>query len=360
MTLRALPRLICAVLSLGLCAAEAHAAEAHVATHVAVLHPHGRTELPGYTGDFDHFAFDARGNRLFLAAEDHGTLEVFDLANGAHLSTLRGVEVPHAPLYLPSSGRLVVTDSGHGGTKVFDMSTGRRIATIPLAPGADSMGFDESTGKMYVVTGGDNGKLEDSWLARVNPRTGHKDGEARIESSKVEALAVEEKGARLYVNVTARDRIDVFNKNTLVLLQSLPLPQGSANAAMAFDEANARLFVVTRKPYRLLVLDAHDGRMLASLPVPQRTNEAIYDRANHRIYLAGDDFMGVVRQDDADHYTALDPVPTAHGAKTAILVPPLGRLFVAVSPGEGKTGAALLSFDVDPAAQDTGHPPSSN
>lgn len=359
MTLRTLPRLICAVLSLGLCAVEAHAAT-RVATHGAVLHPHGRTELPGYTGDFDHFAFDVRGNRLFLAAEDHGTLEVFDLANGAHLSTLRGVEVPHAPLYLPSSGRLVVTDSGHGGTKVFDMSTGRRIATIPLAPGADSMSFDEATGKMYVVTGGDNGKLGDSWLARINPRTGRKDGEARIASNKVEALAVEEKGTRLYVNVTARNRVDVFNKNTLVLLQSFPLPQGSANAAMAFDEADARLFVVTRKPYRLRVLDARDGRTLASLPAPQRTNEAIYDRANHRIYLAGDDFLGVVRQDDADHYTALDPVPTAHGAKTAVLVPQLGRLFVAVSPGEGKSGAALLSFDVDPAAQDTGHPPSSD
>lgn len=351
MTLRPLPRLICAVLSIGLCAATADA---------AVLHPHGRTELPGYTGDFDHFAFDAHGKRLFLAAEDHGTLEVFDLANGAHLSTLQGVEVPHAPLYLPSSDRLVVTDSGQGGTKVFDMASGRRIATIALAPGADSMGFDQATGKMYVVTGGDNGKLEDSWLARVDPRTGRKEGEARIESSKVEALAIEENGRRLYVNVTAKDRIDVFDKNTLAPLQSLRLPQGSANAAMAFDEAGARLFVVTRKPYRLLVLNAHDGRLLASLPAPERTNEAIFDRANHRVYLAGDDFLGVVRQDDADHYTALDPVPTAHGAKTAILVPQLGRLFVAVSPGDGKTGAALLSFDVDPAGQDTARPPASH
>jgi len=359
MTLRALPRLACAVLSLSLCAAAVHAAT-HAATHGTVLHPHGRTELPGYTGDFDHFAFDAQGKRLFLAAEDHGTLEVFDLASGARLSTLGGVEVPHAPLYLPSSGRLVVTDSGSGGTKVFDMSTGRRVATIPLAPGADSMGFDAATGKMYVVTGGDNGKLKESWLARVNPRTGHKDGEVRIDSAKVEALAVEEGGARLYVNVTARDRIDVFDKCTLKLLQSFPLPAGSANAAMAFDEADARLFVVTRKPYRLLVLDAHDGKLLASLPAPQRTNEAIFDRANHRVYLAGDDVLGVVRQDDADHYTALDPVPTAHGAKTAVLVPQLGRLYVAVSPGEGKTGAALLSFDVDPAVQDAAQPSSSN
>lgn len=29
---------------------------------------------PGYPGDFDHFGFDLKSNRLWLAAEDHGTL----------------------------------------------------------------------------------------------------------------------------------------------------------------------------------------------------------------------------------------------------------------------------------------------
>jgi hypothetical protein len=36
------------------------------------------------------------------------------------------------------------------------------------------------------------------------------------------------------------------------------------------------------------------------------------------------------------------------GAKTAILVPSLHRLYVAVSPGEGHTGAAVIWFDVLP------------
>ena len=39
-------------------------------------------DLPGYTGDFDHFAADRQRGRLLLAAEDHGTLEVFDLSTG--------------------------------------------------------------------------------------------------------------------------------------------------------------------------------------------------------------------------------------------------------------------------------------
>ena len=60
-------------------------------------------DLPRYSGDFDHFAVDLGGNRLFLAAEDHGTLEVFDLKSTKWLRTIQGFEVPHSILYLPAS-----------------------------------------------------------------------------------------------------------------------------------------------------------------------------------------------------------------------------------------------------------------
>src|SRR5437660_3749044 len=71
-------------------------------------------DLPKYSGDFDHFAADVSGNRLFLAAEDHGTLEVFDLNTTKWLKTNKGFEVPHSILYLPGSHRLFVTDGGEG------------------------------------------------------------------------------------------------------------------------------------------------------------------------------------------------------------------------------------------------------
>src|SRR5258708_27614219 len=93
------------------------------AAQAAALVLKGRTELPGYSGDFDHFAVDLAGNRLFLAAEDHGTLEVFDLKSGQHLQTVKGVETPHSIFYMPDRNRLLVTDSGTGMTKVLNAST---------------------------------------------------------------------------------------------------------------------------------------------------------------------------------------------------------------------------------------------
>src|SRR5215469_17654825 len=55
-------------------------------------------DLPGYSGDFDHFAVDYDRNRLLLAAEDHGTVEIFDLNTSDHLRSVGGFGNPHSIL----------------------------------------------------------------------------------------------------------------------------------------------------------------------------------------------------------------------------------------------------------------------
>ena len=148
---------------------------------VPVVDPHPTATLigrstgwkPGYSGDFDHFGVDVKGNRLWLAAEDHGTLELFNLHTGQHERTLTGVETPHAIIYLPKANRLIVTDSGKGMTKVFNATTYKVVGHIKLAPGADSAEYDPSTGHLYIVTGGKDVGMKDCFLNEVNPLTGH-------------------------------------------------------------------------------------------------------------------------------------------------------------------------------------------
>src|SRR5579862_3395776 len=95
----------------------------------------GRTELPTYTGDFDHFGVDVPGHRLFLAGEDGGSLEVFDLRSGKHLRSVTGFEAPHAIVYLPRANRLLVTDSGDSLSKTLDATTYKVTGTLALTPG---------------------------------------------------------------------------------------------------------------------------------------------------------------------------------------------------------------------------------
>src|SRR5271156_6295718 len=79
--------------------------------------------LPGYTGDFDHFAVDYDRGRLLLAAEDHGTLEVFDLKTSAHQRSVSGFENPHSILVKRGSPTIFITDSGKPGPTIRDAGT---------------------------------------------------------------------------------------------------------------------------------------------------------------------------------------------------------------------------------------------
>jgi hypothetical protein len=315
----------------------------------------GRTELPGYTGDFDHFEYDLKGNRLWLAAEDHGTLDVFDLKTLKKQKSVKGiVETPHGILYVPEKNRLVVTDSGGDMlTRVIDASSYRVTGTIKLAaPGADAMGYDASRKRLYIVNGGRDAKMQETYLSVVDPVTLQRHGELKFDTEKVEAMAIETKGDRLYINVTGKNYMAVVDKLTLGVLATWPIKEAEQNAPVAFDEPNKRLFVITRKPGKLIVLNAESGASIASFKAPERCDQVIWDAANRRIYaLGGEGYIGVFQQKDADHYEELARVVSATGAKTGILVPELKRLYIAVSPGEAKTGAAILHYDLVSAAQ---------
>lgn len=312
----------------------------------------GRTELPAYKGDFDHFAADVTGGRLFLAGEDGATLEVFDLASGKHLRTVKGFDQPHAVLYLPDTNRLVVTDSGAGMTRVVDGSSYRIIGSIRLTAGADSMLYDPSRRHMYIVTGGKNAepKLPHTVVSEVDPRTRNHIGDIQFDTDFTESMAAEQHGRRLFVNVTGKSTVAVVDKTTRRVIANWPIHGAELNAPMAFDEKHQRLFVGTRKPFKLLVLDAANGNTIATFDAPNRTNQVIFDEANQRIYLAGDDYLGVIQQKDPSHYEEIARVPTAKGAKTALLVPARHCLYVAVSPGDASTGGHLMRFDVLPGA----------
>src|SRR5256885_2569004 len=166
----------------------------------------GRTEMSGYIGDFDHFEYDLPSGRLWLAAEDHGTLDVFDLKTGALRKSFRGlVDTPHGIFYLPQKKRLIVTDSGGDAmaTRIIEGSAKRTLRLA--APAADAMAYDSSGGRLYIVNGGPDPKMQRPDLSAVDPVTLKRLGDLGFDTDQVEAMAVEQKGNRLYVNGTRRD-----------------------------------------------------------------------------------------------------------------------------------------------------------
>jgi DNA-binding beta-propeller fold protein YncE len=315
---------------------------------VAPLKLAGAVDLPGYAGDFDHFAIDAKDGRLFLAGEESAELEVFDLKTGKIIERMRGYGVPHSVLYMPETNEILVVD-GEKPSPVLDAASLRVKRTYNLPKGADSVGYDSSSKHLWVVTGGKDVNQKDSNLVEIDPATGKTFKSVHFDANHVEALAVEQQGPNIYVNITDKNELDVIDKAVGKIVKQIPIREAEQNAPIAIDEPHHRLFVVTRKPGKLLVLDAGSGKTIAALPAPDRTDEVVWDPDNRRIYVAGGQgYISVVEQDGPDKYRETARVKSLPGAKTEIIDSAGNALWVAASPGETKAMAKVLRFDIQP------------
>jgi len=305
-------------------------------------------DLPGYSGDFDHFAVDFERNRLLLAAEDHGTLEVFDLKTSAHLRSVNGFGNPHSILVRKDSPTVLITDSEKQGATLRDADTYAKKQAVPLTPGSDTSKYDAAANILYVVTGGKDVDMKTANLEAVNPDTGARIGSITFPDNHVEAMAFVDEDPRLFINLAQTNKIAVVDRKTLKLLATWPVTPAKQNAMVAFDPDQHRLYVVCRDPATVVVMNSDTGAVVGSLPAPMRSDEVQYDRDKHRLYVpGGDGYMGIYDTSDADHIKLVEKVSTAPGAKTGLLVTSLHRLFLAVSPGDTNATAKVLTYEVE-------------
>src|SRR2546425_12934725 len=117
---------------------KAHGTKAKVAAEKAPLRLVKTILLPDIEGDFDHFGIDLKGNRLFLTAEDHHSVEVFNLKSNIRIHSIGGLDEPHNVRYLPDRNKLVVGDGGAGGGKFLKGDFYKPIDSVKLLEGAGS------------------------------------------------------------------------------------------------------------------------------------------------------------------------------------------------------------------------------
>jgi len=299
-----------------------------------------RTPMPGFMGDFDHFGADVKGNRLFLAAEEHKTVEVFDLRTGERIHSIEGFGQPLMMVYLPESNHLVVTDGGDGAVHLVDCKKYKIIGTIKLGQGVDH-GVLNPVNNYYYVESGGGPSSPTHVLSIIDTKSFKHVGDVEgLPGNSNEGMVIDRAGKKLYVNLTGTDEVGVVDLDKGQLVAKWPLPDAHVAHAVVLDEPNHRLFIATRRPARFIVFDIDTGKAVTSLPCVGVNSDMSFDVSSKRIYVTGSETASVFEQRDADHYEHIADVPTAYRAKSSILVPDLKRLYVAVS-GKGKPDAKL-------------------
>jgi hypothetical protein len=281
-------------------------------------------------GDFDHFAVDLGRNKLFLAAEAHGTIETFNLQSGAHLQSARGVLTPHAFALIPDKDELFVADGGDSSVKVFNATDLRPIARIPVEADPDGGVYDPPTRLFYVGNGGRKAHQTYSYVSIISVDRRAVVGRIRVPGTTIKGMVIDHTRRRLYVSVRDRSVVEVIDLRRRAIVATYSSPYLHANAPVGVDTTAQRLFVPGRKPNTLVVLRADDGATLQHLPTVATADDLTVDTQHRRLYVTGSDGMDVYAENAAGSYARIAHYDTL-GGKTSFYVPSQERFFVAHS-----------------------------
>lgn len=299
-------------------------------------------------GDFDHFTVDLEGHRLFAAAEENSKVLVFELESGKLIKTLSDLKAPHSLLYRNDLKKLYVVDGDLGKIRMYDGTTYKNAGDIDLREGADSMAYDPATKYMYVITGGKDAKMPNSYLTTVDSTTVKKIGDIKLDSDDVEAVVLDKSSPRVFVVIRGNNAIEVFDREKQTKLATWPLPKDVAKpTAMALDESDHRLLIGTREPGKLVVMDSTSGQVVAAEPAAAMVDDMGFNPENKQVYFAGTETLDVFHAQGPSKFELLGRVPTAFRAKTGVVVPQLKRYYLGV-PHHGTKSAELRIYEVQP------------
>ena len=279
-------------------------------------------------------AVDLEHERLFVCALGNDTLEVVDLKSGERIRSVGGLNGPQGVAYIPPNNRIFVADDGGSGA-LIDGGDFEDIGHVDLYDDADNVRYDETSHQIFVGYGS-------GFIGTVDT-DGKKLGAVEL-AGHPEAFQLEKKGPRIFVNVPAAQHVAVIDRNQGLLLTTWKLDSVAANFPMALDEEHHRLFIGCRNPAQLVVLDTDTGKTVTTERLAGDADDIFYDSAHQRIYvICGEGRIDVLKQTDADHYEKTESTTTAPGARTGLLVPELGSLFIAV-PARGDQTAEIRRY----------------
>jgi len=282
------------------------------------------------SGRIDHLAIDLSRQRLFVAELGDDRVQVVDLKEGRAQHIIAGLKQPQGIGYVPSSDTLVVANAGDGSVQLFRGSNYEAAGRIDLGDDADNVRVDPVSNRTFVGYGKGS-------LAEIDPATNGKIADIPLQAHP-ESFQLARSVRRIFVNVPKSREIAVIDRFASKQVAKWPIDTGS-NFPMALDEESGRILVASRNPAQLGVLSMQDGSIISTVDACGDSDDLFFDAKRHWVYLVCGDGHLDVFEANGDAYRRSAHIPTVSGARTALFVPDLDRLFVAARAGPGEPAA---------------------
>jgi len=300
----------------------------------------GKIALPGVAGRIDHMAVDLARKRLLVAELGNGTLDVVDLPGERRLSQIAGLNEPEGVAYAQKTDLVVVASAGDGAVRFFRGDNLAASGSLALGNDADNIRIDPRAGSLIVGYGSGG-------LAIIDPEKRSKIGDIKL-AAHPESFQLDTTSGRIFVNVPDADQIAVVDLASARQVARWTEPGLRANFPMAIDGTGAVVATVFRQPAKLVLFDTKTGGATQRLDTCGDADDVFFDGKRRRIYVSCGAGAVDVFQADAEGYRPLARVATSSGARTALFVPEIDRLFVAARAGLLGSDAAILVFRPPP------------
>lgn len=285
-------------------------------------------------GRIDHFAIDLDRQRLFVAELGNDSVGVIDLKERKTIRTITGLSGPQGLGYVRSTDTLYVANAGDGSVRLFTGAELTPNGRIEFDEDADNIRVDGESNRVYIGYG-------DGALSVVDPSSRAKIAHIPL-AGHPESFQIDRAGGRIFVNVPDAEQIAVIDIALGKQVMTWPTRDARANFPMTFDDENRRVIAGFREPPRLMAFDARDGNVLANLDLCGDTDDVFVDSMRHRIYVACGEGAVDIFEQRGTGYERIGRVATASGARTALFVPEMDRLFVAVREAPGELAAVWV------------------
>ena len=296
--------------------------------------------LPKVAGRIDHLAIDPANRRLIVAELGNDAVDLIDLEGGGTVRRISGLHEPQGLAFDRSGRTIVVAERAGGAVRLFDAQSFQSIATIALGEDADNVRIDARNG--HAIVGYGDGALAvldlDSHTILVRIAL----------PAHPESFQIESGEGRVFVNLPDAQTIGVVDLDRATLRKTWQLPDLLGNFPLALEPGQSRLAVVFRTPARLVLFAVSNGSEVARQTTCGDSDDLFFDPLRRRLYVACGSGSVDVFEVSGDNLQRAGAVPTLPGARTALFVPALDRLFVAARAKPGNPDAAILVFRPSP------------
>ena len=290
------------------------------------------------SGRIDHLAIDLKRQRLIVAELGNDSLGIVDLAAGNVLRTIAGLKEPQGVGYEPQSDAVYVANAGDGSVRMLRGDDLAPIGRIELGDDADNIRVDAQRNRVLIGYG-------KGALAIIDPASRAKTGDIRL-AGHPESFQIAENGTQIFVNVPDFRQIAIVDVASGAV-RSVSTEGLRANFPMAIDQVAHRVLSVFRGPPTLMAIASPEGHIAAQLATCGDADDVFVDARRNRIYVSCGEGVVDVIEPQQEGYARVAQVTTVPGARTALFVPELDRLFVAVRARSGEP-AAIWVFHPTP------------